>query len=90
MNDQQEAILKRLDFDAKVRCEERHAPGIECRDEARFATRCRACDQMVTLCALHLQATVVLIGCGAATAWCRGCHRVASSVSALFDVEALG
>lgn len=82
MTAEEREILALLDFPAVVRCDQNDAPGLRCRDAARFTLRCRSCDELTVFCPMHAQGMLaaVVVHCGS-------CRSMSGRAAALFDVE---
>lgn len=73
-----------LDFTGIIRCDDL-STWTKCADESRFAMRCKHCDEVTVLCAMHAQKLLA-----ASAVHCRNCRHWSQTASSAFEVEALG
>lgn len=84
MSAEQSQVLALLDFPTIVRCDDHEAPGLRCRDHARFTFRCKTCDELSVFCAAHAQAQLAAV-----VVHCTNCRTNSGRAAALFEVEPL-
>lgn len=85
MTEAEERVLRLLEFDGKVRCDARPNRGA-CREAGSVSARCRLCNEVTVLCGKHVWEAEVAITMGR-FAVCPSCHRGATSIAVLFEVE---